>query len=189
MAEMILIRRGDALYPAEQSDLEALRKLKIGVALKGDVKQPRNYHFHKKLFALLNLAFEYWRPDSLISDVERATVDKLCQFMQSQGVSAESLTELSGAFLMHLNNHRQNIPAERSFDCFREYVTIKAGYFDTVITPSGLKRIARSISYASMDDTAFAEYYRQILNVCWQLCLHSVYQNKEQLAEQLLMFE
>lgn len=187
--ELILIRKGDALYPAGQSDVDVLRKLKMNQPLKADVKQPRNYQFHKKLFALLNLAFDYWQPNSLISEVESATVDKLGQFMQRQGLAGESITALCSEFLRHLNNHRHSVPAERSFDCFREYVTIKAGYFDTVISPSGLKRVAKSISYSSMDESSFSEYYKQILNVCWQLCLHSVYQNQEQLAEQLLSFD
>lgn len=187
--ELILIRRGDALYPADQSDLDTVRKMKVNAPLKADVKQPRNYQFHKKLFALLNLAFDYWQPTSLISDVESTTVDKLGQFMQRQGLSGDAVIALCSEFLMHLNNHRQTVSAERSFDCFREYVTIRAGYFDTVITPSGLKRVAKSISYSSMDELTFADYYKQILNVCWQLCLHQVYQNKEQLAEQLLSFE
>ena len=37
-------------------------KIKLGGTIHGDFKQMRNAGFHRKLFALFNLAFEYWEP-------------------------------------------------------------------------------------------------------------------------------
>jgi len=40
-------------------------KTKTGAVVHGDMKRMRNYVFHKKLFALFNLAYEYWEPQEI----------------------------------------------------------------------------------------------------------------------------
>ena len=52
------------LMPASDHDAELLKHIKIGQPTKLTFKRVRNYQFHKKLFALLNLAFSYWEPDN-----------------------------------------------------------------------------------------------------------------------------
>lgn len=54
---------GNALFPADQSTAEAVSKAKLGTVWRGDFKKARNPLFHRKYFALLNLAFDYWNPD------------------------------------------------------------------------------------------------------------------------------
>ena len=48
--------------PAHDSDRELLAKIKTGQVCKLSLTRIRNYDFHKKYFALLNLAFDYWEP-------------------------------------------------------------------------------------------------------------------------------
>ncbi len=50
------------LVPASDQDRELLNHIKIGSPTKMSFKRVRNYAFHKKYFALLNLAFDYWEP-------------------------------------------------------------------------------------------------------------------------------
>ena len=50
------------LMPATFHDQELLKKIKIGQPVKLKYTQVRNYEFHKKFFALMNLAFDYWEP-------------------------------------------------------------------------------------------------------------------------------
>lgn len=50
------IRDKRQLQPEYRSDVDEVNKLRDDVVYKWDVKQERNYEFHKKLFALLNLA-------------------------------------------------------------------------------------------------------------------------------------
>lgn len=45
------------LAPLYPSDQDAINKLKQGVDYKFEVTAPRNYEFHKKHFALLNLGY------------------------------------------------------------------------------------------------------------------------------------
>lgn len=50
------------LMPATDHDAQLLQHIKIGQPTRLTFKRVRNYEFHKKFFALLNLAFDYWEP-------------------------------------------------------------------------------------------------------------------------------
>jgi hypothetical protein len=50
------------LIPATEQDEELLSRIKTGEPVKLKFSRPRNYQFHKKFFALMNLAFDYWEP-------------------------------------------------------------------------------------------------------------------------------
>lgn len=57
----IHLRKGNGcLIPDSVEDSGHLSKFKFGDVLKAEVTRPRNYHFHKKLFALLNFAYDHW---------------------------------------------------------------------------------------------------------------------------------
>jgi hypothetical protein len=59
---------GGLLRPADQSDADALEKINNGALLVGDFKRPRNSGFHRKFFAMLNFAYEYWTPEPIKLD-------------------------------------------------------------------------------------------------------------------------
>jgi len=46
------------LIPMYPSDYDEKKKLKIGETYKAVITRPRNYEFHKKFFALVNLGYE-----------------------------------------------------------------------------------------------------------------------------------
>ena len=52
----------NGLIPDSEADAELLSKIKLGDVVKLTFVRPRNYAFHKKYFALLQLAFDYWTP-------------------------------------------------------------------------------------------------------------------------------
>lgn len=55
----LLLRNTErGLIPLYPSDFEEKKRLKIGEEYEVSIRSPRNYKFHKKFFALLNLAFE-----------------------------------------------------------------------------------------------------------------------------------
>jgi len=61
--EISLIKTaGGGLRPENQNDADILARLKTGALIHAEIKQPRNPLFHRKFFALLNFAFEYWTP-------------------------------------------------------------------------------------------------------------------------------
>ena len=116
--------------PADPETEEFARKIKLGEVIHSNFKRMRNPKFHKKLFALLNLAFDYWQPGEVSS--------------------------------------KYGIP-EKSFDRFREDLTILAGYFHTEIRLDGSVRVAAdSISFSSMDEDTFEKLYQNIITVIMQ---------------------
>lgn len=60
--EAHFLKVNGALYPATDKDREVLSKIKAGEAVKLKFTRARNYQYHKKYFAMLNLAFDYWEP-------------------------------------------------------------------------------------------------------------------------------
>jgi len=55
---------------------------------------------------------------------------------------------------------------EKNKKLFREYVTIKAGYYSTAFNPDGgFRFVADSISFANMDDDTFEKLYSNVINV------------------------
>jgi hypothetical protein len=63
MADIVLIKTaGGALIPADPQAAEFIAKMKLGAGVSAAVKKHRNPRFHRKYFALLNLAYESWEP-------------------------------------------------------------------------------------------------------------------------------
>lgn len=59
---LLMTKAQQALMPFDEPSREALAKLKTGAGVWVEVKQARNVRFFRKLFALLNLAFDLWEP-------------------------------------------------------------------------------------------------------------------------------
>jgi hypothetical protein len=63
MTDIVLMKAaGGALVPVDQQAVDYITKLKLGAAVTATVRRQRNPAFHRKFFALLNLAFESWEP-------------------------------------------------------------------------------------------------------------------------------
>lgn len=62
--------------PAYDSDFEIAKKIKVNSFYEFDFKKPRNYMFHKKFFALINLAYHNQDIYNNIDDMrEDLTID------------------------------------------------------------------------------------------------------------------
>ena len=68
-------------------------------------------------------------------------------------------------FFALINLGHQNTSLEMPFETYRRYVIMKAGYFNTFITPKGSLIEAQSISFASMDEDTFNDLYSRSLDV------------------------
>lgn len=58
-------KQGFCLVGADETTQIYLEKLRVGTEIVGDFKRPRNYEFHKKYFALLNVGFDHFEPPEL----------------------------------------------------------------------------------------------------------------------------
>lgn len=189
MAELYLVKVGNSLRPAYDEDNDRIRKMKAGTIYRAEVTAPRDQVRHRKFFALLNLSFGYWEPETMVSNIEKETVDKLADYLKRSGVGSEAVCVLTGNFVAELERKRAGLSLERDFDSFRSHITVAAGFSELVATPAGPKKVAKSISFANMEQVAFDDLYRAVLNVCWEICLSKCFGDLNELAESLLKFE
>lgn len=61
--KLILRNTISGLIPVYPSDFDEKRKLKLGEDYEAEIKMPRNYQFHKKLFALFNVGCQNSKMD------------------------------------------------------------------------------------------------------------------------------
>lgn len=193
MAQIQLIKiNADTLAPANVEAREYLARVKSGVWLNCDVKQVRNYLFLKRFFALLNLGFEYWTPaGGAITPAEKSYLAGFIKYQIVIVGNAETLFELERAYNENTAQHRVNgVAVVKSFEAFRKWATIEAGFYDEFILPDNTRRReARSISFAKMSEGEFHEVYKAVFNVLWNTILFRSFSSQreaENVAMQLL---
>lgn len=182
MAELALIRTAQGLVPATEADREVTQKWKLGQVVHGKFTKMRNAKFHGKFFSMLDLAWEYWEPvGGLVPRQEMRGIRGLAKFFEAASGKAGQLSNAVDAYIAQLEADRaERFPAvDKSREAFREWVTIEAGHFHLVRTPDGVRKEAKSISWASMDDTAFEPLYRDVFNACWRLVLSAHFESEE----------
>ncbi|HGE8502049.1 DUF1367 family protein [Serratia ureilytica] len=185
---------GDLLVPATQDARDFLRAKKIGSILYADFKQTRNPAFHRKLFSLLNLGFDYWQPTGgTISPADKALVNGYVKFLAYYAGGEDALQAAANEYLADVADKRAgNISAAKSFEAFRAWVTIQAGFYTEFIMPDGtIRNEPKSISFAKMDDIEFGEFYKAVLDVLWNHILFRSFTSQsevENVAAQLLEF-
>ncbi|EDQ9399415.1 DUF1367 family protein [Salmonella enterica] len=183
------------LLPATSQTTELLSsKVRCGSVLEAEFRQVRNPAFHRKFFALLNLGFEYWAPTGgAITASERQLVTGYAKFLAYYGGNQQALMSSSEVYLARVAKKRSgNISVMKSFEAYREWVTIEAGYYDVVELPDGsIRKVAKSISFAKMDETEFMGLYRAVFDVLWRWILSRTFRTHEEaenVAAQLMDF-
>lgn len=183
MADLALVKTSHGLVPATEADSEVLAKWKLGQVIHGSFTKMRNAGFHRRFFKLLDLAFEYFEPvGGLVTRQELRGIHGLARFFEKASGKPGQLSEAVAAYIAELEAERiLKFPAvDKSREAFRDWVTVEAGHFTLVQTPDGIRRERKSISWASMDETAFKELYRDVFAACWRLVLSSHFESEEQ---------
>ncbi|MFI8019072.1 DUF1367 family protein [Serratia marcescens] len=180
------------MVPATRDARDFLRSKKVGSVLYADFKQARNPAFHRKLFSLLNLGFDYWQPTGgAISPADKALVNGYVKFLAYYAGGEDALQAAADEYLADIAEKRaENISAAKSFEAFRAWVTIQAGFYTKFSMPDGTTRNEpKSISFAKMDDIEFSEFYKAVLDVLWNYILFRTFpdqQSAENAAAQLM---
>ena len=60
MATLILRKLYNSFVPVDQNAAELMEKMRPNAEFKAEITQPRNIGFHRKFFALLDVAFDAW---------------------------------------------------------------------------------------------------------------------------------
>ncbi|EDF1295661.1 TPA_asm: DUF1367 family protein [Salmonella enterica subsp. enterica serovar Enteritidis] len=198
MAHLQLVKQTSSglLLPATPESGDFLRSVKIGEWIHADFKRVRNYAFHKRFFKLLQLGFDYWTPTGgTVTSREQKLISGFVNFL-CDSAGQEYIPALNEAAEQYLHNvatlRTGDVALLKSFDAFREWVTIQAGFYDEYTMPDGSRRkVAKSISFASMDDAEFNGVYQSVLNVLWNYILRRKFRSAndaENAASQLMSF-
>lgn len=61
--EVLLIKTPQGSFvPLDEEQAEACRRFKVGSTIRADVAAMRNWKFHRKFFAMLDVGFDAWEP-------------------------------------------------------------------------------------------------------------------------------
>ncbi|EIV7025273.1 DUF1367 family protein [Salmonella enterica] len=182
------------LIPVDPGTSEILQLLPTGQLLTGEFRKPRNYAFHKKFFSLLSLGYHYWTPaGGLVEESERTLISGYIDFLSSNPTQREALYNSAEMYLnsIGLARSRETVLLKH-FESFREWVTIQAGFYNEYTMPDGSRRkVAKSVSFASMDDVEFNGVYQSVLNVLWNYILRRKFRSAndaEDAAARLMSF-
>ena len=175
MSKVNLIRNGRSFAPATEQDEELLKRVRTGEVIACEFTKPRNPQFHRRFFALLNLAYEYWVPDGgLMPQQELFGITGLAKYIAAKmpGVDAQALSK--EYVTMQITGRSEKYPAvEKDFELFREWIISESGHSELKQTPRGIVKKAKSISFARMDETEFNGLYKSVFNVAWRHMLQS----------------
>lgn len=195
MAQIYLLKSAqNTLTPATPEASEFIRKLNPGILLNCDVKQARNYQFHKLFFSLLNLGFHYWTPTGgAITESEKRLLRGYVDYLASIAGHHNTLLETQDIYLERVGRRRgDGLVLLKSFEAYRKWAVMTAGFYDVHVLPDGtLRKEARSISFASMKESEFRELYKAVINVLWFYILKRTFkshQEAENAAAQLWEF-
>lgn len=196
MAQLAFIKSSNTtLIPASPDTGDFLHHIiKIGVVLHADFKKVRNPEFHRLYFSLLNLGFEYWTPTGgTISPDEKSLIRDYLGYLINLVAHDSIILEYETDYLKLVMKQRADrVTLLKSFDAFRRWMAIQPGDFQLLQMPDGaIIKGPRSISFANMDDTEFAELYKVTLNVFWYFILNKTFSTPavaENAASQLLSY-
>ena len=181
-----IVKTTDGTFiPATAYDSELLAALKVGQPYKVEVKQMsnRSYQHHKLFFGgLLPLAYQYWQPTGgLITEVEKKLIESFAKRLEAMHDSGGLFIEFAGEFVQTVAQKRgEKIGAVlQSMEAFRKWLIIEAGYFDVYETPTGVRKEAKSISFASMGQEDFNAFYKNCFQVAWNMMLSGKFENEE----------
>lgn len=103
--DAVLMRSQAGLVPADDDTREWFARLELGAQLRAKVTQDRNPQFHRKWFALVQLAFEHWSDTA--EPVKYKDIDVQPDFERFR----KDITILAGKF-HYVTNLRGEVRAE-----------------------------------------------------------------------------
>ncbi|ALL37789.1 DUF1367 family protein [Serratia marcescens] len=198
MAQLIQLVKSapTILTPATIEASDFVQRVKLGEWIQAEFRRVRNYQYHKRFFKLLQFGFDYWTPTGgALTLPERELIDGFVGYLveMSGQQHGEVMTAVADEYLLKVGQLRtQEIALLKSFEPYRAWATVEAGYYYEVVLPNGLRqRIPQSISFSKMDEDTFQSLYKAVFNVLWNFILFRKFNSQreaENVAMQLLEF-
>jgi hypothetical protein len=128
MDAFFIKQNASTLTCATEHDQELLRKVKIGNPIRMSFIRVRNYEFHKKYFALLNFAYDYWEPP--YNEVGEKNFDRFRKdiiilagfYERSVRINGETRVEAKSISFSSMSEDEFEILYEKTIDVIINYV-------------------------------------------------------------------
>ena len=181
------------LLPLTEYDEAVKGGLKTGKAYKVKITEQSNRSLqHHRLFfgGLLPFAFQYWQPSGgMVGANERDVTQWVIRHMARQAGANEAVMQrYADEALDELAAKRAEKFGQPATDIeqFRKWLVVEAGYFDVVENPHGIRKEAKSISFANMGQEEFNQFYQRCFNVIWNMVLRGKFENEAAAQEAVL---
>lgn len=183
--ELMAVRHGSTLVPLTDSDREMLQALKMGEPVKVEVKSQsaRSVQHHRLFFALLQLTLDYWEDEpSLLTTSEKSVLGRFVNWLDDKSGNTGAIKRAARAYLHEVRQSRnQTIETpHKSIDALLEWVKQQVKHVEYISTPTGLVRKTKSISFASMSQEQFNDFYKRAFSVCWRFVLSRNFESEQE---------
>jgi hypothetical protein len=187
MAEITLVKSSNDVWtPATETDRDYGKPFKLGKGIKVTAVQlsARSLQHHKLYWGgLIELGLHYWEPDiELVTDAEKRTLGMFSNWLDSQGGNTGAIRNAQKIFLSELSKSRaDNVPVlNKDPKAFHEWIKEKAGFFEWVPTPTGIRKQLKSINFNAMKKEEFEDYYKKAFSVVWKFVLSRTFNSEEE---------
>ena len=185
MKKIVCLKNSDGLRPATPFDAEELNVIANGdaVTVRITAKNQRSLAMHRMYWALVQLALDYWKPDqNAIYETEKQFALGLQRFVSNNGLKPTFIKDLLEMYMEELQTARttyvQDIP--RTAAALHQWIKEQVGYYDIVLTPSGIEKQTRSIAFDAMSHEEWKAYYNSAFNVVWEFVFSQVFHDQKQ---------
>jgi len=183
--EIVLIKSGShTLQAATETDKELIASWKIGKAVKVNSVNVsvRALKHHQMYWAgLIGLAFDYWETDGgLMAPSEKRVLELFSNWLDRKGGGGGAVSRASEVFKVELIQRRSGsiCAPEKSKKQLHEWIKEEAGWFTWETTPTGLRKVTKSINFNSMDNDEFKEFYKSAFSVVWKFILSRSFESE-----------
>ena len=119
--KLALIKTLSGLKPAYDSDGETYKKIPLNDILLYEVKIPRNYNFHKKFFALINLVFENQEQYKDIDHLRKAIIIEAGYYTERASLQGEVIIEAESISFAKMDNDEFSTLYSKCMDVIVKY--------------------------------------------------------------------
>lgn len=188
MKKVVLIKTNESLIPASRRDVEILDFVPNGASINADIrtKNPRSLKMHRMYWALIELALDYWNPTGgLINKCEKDLMIGIVAIVRASGTDCGPIRHLLSLYAKKLSEERTASfePIHKDSDMLHNWIKEQVDMYDWIMTPDGLIKKTKSISFDSMSHESWMQYYKQAFGVVWNLVLSEIFKTEAEAQE------
>ncbi|QQV90515.1 NinB/ Orf homologous recombination mediator [Polaribacter phage Freya_1] len=106
---------------AYNSDYEKSKKLKAGVHFECEIKKKRNYEFHKKYFALINMLFDNQERYNNVDDLREDLTIEAGFYTKRENIKGESIKKADSVSFASMDEFKFNELYNKTLDVIVKY--------------------------------------------------------------------